>query len=439
MTLLAGSNTVKGTINDGMDAEFALKLGKTVGRIYGSAVAVAMDGRTSNVMLKDALTAGIMSVGCDVIDLGEVPTPLIQYYMADHPEIHGGVTITASFAGQDINGFRIMKSEGVEDPIFVENSVKAIMSVGSQATGQHIGEIFKAPDFIDGYVDSILTQVDAEAIRNAGLKICLDCRNNAVAIIASTILMRLSVDVITIGGDSSVLDEDRLVKLGHVVKSHGLDLGIAIEMDADHCLFATETGEGVSGDKSFSLIAKSILAEKKGKVVVPINSTSLMEDVIIDSGGSVVHCTVGEQTVVRTVKENDAVLGGDLFGCLVFPGHMYTCDALMGMVKMVELVVKNGPLSEQIESFPNYYISRDSFECPVERIPEIMDRFIAMHTGDDINKMDGVKVFVDDGWILVRQSNVPGVIKVYAQSDSRETSQRWVDSTIAELSKDFTA
>ena len=108
MTLIAGSNTVKGTINDGMDVEFALKLGKALGTIYGSPIAVAMDGRNSNIMLKTALVAGIMSVGCDIHDLGSVPTPLMQFYMVLHPEVKGGVTITASFARLEINGFRVM-------------------------------------------------------------------------------------------------------------------------------------------------------------------------------------------------------------------------------------------------------------------------------------------------------------------------------------------
>jgi len=434
MTLIAGSNTVKGTINDGMDVEFALKLGKAIAGIYGSPVAVAMDGRTSNMMLKTALTSGIMSVGCDVLDLGEVPTPLMQYYMLSHPEVKGGLTITASFAGQQINGFRVMKSEGVEDPIFEELTVDEIVANDHQVAGPEVGEIIKVADFTESYIDSILSQVDAEAISKAGLRICLDCRNTAVAEIISNLLMRLSIDCIIIGGDTSVMDNDRMIKLGHVVKSQGMDVGVAIEMDADHCLFTTEEGEPVFGDKSFAVIAKSILDENKGKVVMPINSSTLMEDVVFQNGGLVLHCAVGEQAIVRKVKDNMAVFGGDIFGCLVIPGHLCTCDAIMGMVKMLELVVKNGPLSKLIEPYPTYHLVRGSLECPEEKIHGVIERFKALHEGKEMDLVDGVKVFLDKGWIFVRHSNVRGVIKVYTQAETEEQANAWLKETIDILS-----
>jgi len=436
MTLLAGSNIVKGTINDGMDVEFALKFGKALGKIYGSPIAVAMDGRTSNVMLKSALSAGIMSVGSNVIDLGSVPTPIIQYYMGQHPDVKGGVTITASYVDQDINGFRVMGSGGVEDPILDSHTVEEIMEETYQAPAASIGEIFVDEGFIEGYIDSVLSQVDVEAIRAANLKVCVDCRNRAVGPIVEDILMHLSVDSLFISGDSTEMNMDRLIKLGHVVKSQAMDIGVGIEMDADHCMFITAEGEPVQGDKSFAVIAKSILAENKGTVVIPINSTTLMESVVSKNGGTVKYCTIGEQTVVRTVKESDAILGGDIYGCFVLPEHTLVCDALMAMVKMLELVAKDGPLDKQIADMPTYHIRRATIQIPEEEIPVRIERFKMAHDGEEKNLMDGVKLFRDNGWILVRHSNMAGAIKIYVQSDTDETAQAWLDETIAAVSSD---
>ena len=380
MMLLAGSNTVKGTINDGMDVEFALRLGKFLGKHYGSPLAIAMDGRTSNIMLKSAISAGIMAVGCNVLDLGAVPTPLIQYYMSKHPEVKGALTITASFAGQEINGIRLMKELGIEDPIFEEHSIDEIRSIKDQVPATQVGEMIKVEDIIEGYLDTILSDIDVEAIRKAKLKVCLDCRNNAVASIVSNMFNRLSVDTITLGGDTSVLDSDRVAKLGHVVKSQKFNLGVALEMDADHCLFATAKGEAVPGDKSFAVFAKALLAEKRGKVVIPINSSTLMEDVINENGGIVLHCTIGEQSVVKKTKENFAVLGGDIFGCMVLPNELTTCDAIYATAKMLELVVKNGPLHKQIADMPSYFISRGSKPFPENRIQDELDRFKNAHS-----------------------------------------------------------
>ena len=434
MKLLAGSNTVKGTINDGMDVEFALKLGKFIGKTYGSPVAVSMDGRTSNVMLKSALTAGIMSVGCDVYDLGAVPSPLLQFYMGQHPEVCGGVTITASFAGQDMNGFKIMKSGGADDSIFYNHSVESILSEEIDGVpGLQVGEVFPVEDIVEGYINSILSEIDVGSICKKRLKICLDCRNEAIIPIASALLRSLCVDMITIGGDTSALDIDRLVKLGHMVKSQGFDLGVAIEMDDDHCLFAADNGKAIQGDKSFSLFAKSILSEGKGKVVLPINSSTLMENVIKDSGGLPLYCTVGEYTVIRKVKENDAAMGGDMFGCMVFPDGDCRCDALITMVKMLEIVAKNGPISKQVKQFPDYFISRGSFEIPDGRIKDVLDKFKKLYDGHEMDLVDGVKVVTDEGWILVRHSNVKGVVKVYSQANSREEADEAVRKTIEQL------
>jgi len=433
MTLIAGSNTVKGTINDGMDVEFALKMGKALGTIYGSPIAVAMDGRNSNIMLKTALMAGIMSVGCNVHDLGPVPTPLIQFYMVMHPEVKGGVTITASFSRQEINGFRIMKANGIEDPIFDVHTVEEIMSNITQVPALQVGEIYVAADFTEMYIDYILSEVDEEMIRDAGLKICLDCRNPVVARIVGRILMRLSVECILLGGDTSVMDGTRLIKLGHVVKSQELDLGVALEMDADHCLFTTEEGDPVQGDKTFAVLVKSILSENKGKVVMPINSSTLMEDVVRQNGGLVLHCTIGEQTVVRKVKENQAVLGGDIFGCIVIPGPFCTCDSIEGMVRMLAIVAEEGPLSQLIKDFPNYYISRASMDHPVEDIPRLLQKFKEANDGCNMDLTDGVKVYRDKGWVLVRQSNVRNVVKIYSQADSKECADKWVQDTIEKL------
>ena len=435
MTLIAGNNTIKGTVNEEMDAEFALKMGKALGKFYGSPVAVAIDGRNTNMMLKSALTAGIMSVGCDVVDLGMIPTPLIQFYMVLHPEIKAGVTITASFSGLDINGFRVMKSTGIEDPIFEEHSIEEILANNTQVPGLDVGEVRVVTDFTEKYVDYILSEVDEEAIRKSNLKICLDCRNKVVANIVSNILMRLSIECLTIGGDSSVVDEARMIKLGHVVKGQGMDLGVALEMDADHCLFTTAEGTPVQGDKVFALLAQSILSFNKGSVVMPLNSSTLMEDVVKESGGQVRYCDIGEQSVVRYVKESGAVFGGDIFGCIVIPGPFCTCDAIEGMVRVLEIVAKKGSLAQLIGPFPDYHIARASMEYPDERFPELLGKYKATVAGTKTDVTKGVKVLREGGWIIVRHSNVKGVVKVYTQADSLEAADAWARETVDQLSK----
>jgi len=443
MSIVADCSTVKGTINKDITVEFALNLGKILGRQYGSPMAVAMDGRSSNEMLKLALVSGIMSAGCDVIDLGIVPTPVLQYYLSTHLDVRGGVTVTASFAEQDQNGFRIMKSGGMDDPLFDEMSPIGIWEgAGECVPGPKVGERTYIEDQSEGYIESILSKVDAEAISQANLGICLDCRNSAVAAIAAVILRRLSVECIMLGGDSSMLGTDRMIKLGHVVTSQDMNLGVALEMDADHCLFTTAEGVPVNGDKSFAVLAKSVLSKKNGKVVIPINSTTLMEDVIKDNEAMLMHCKVGEQNVARKVKEYEAVFGGDSFGCTVFPDHMYSSDGIMTMVRMLECIVKDGPLADQIADYPDYSRSRGGIGCPDEQIPEVLRVFKENHADEDLELIDGIKIKYDEGWLLVRKSNSKDLIRVYAEARTPEAADDKVAETIQvirAIQKDLTA
>ena len=158
-----------------------------------------------------------------------------------------------------------------------------------------------------------------------------------------------------------------------------------------------------------------------------------MEDAITENGGFALHCTVGEYTVVRKVKENDAVMGGDFYGCIVIPGEFCINDSMVVMVKMLEIVAKEGYLSSLISSFPDYFLSKGSFECPEEKMDKVIQSFKKMYDGSEMDLVDGVKVILDDGWLLVRPSNVKGVVKVYAQANDRESADKLVSDTIDKL------
>jgi phosphomannomutase len=133
------------------------------------------------------------------------------------------------------------------------------------------------------------------------------------------------------------------------------------------------------------------------------------------------------------VKETSAVLGGDIFGCIVIPGHACSCDAILAMVKMFEIIAKNGPLGDQISRYPDYYITRDSISVPEALIPSVLEAYKSAHDGKEMELQDGVKVYSPEGWILVRKSNVRDLIKIYTQSGSRDKSASWLSDTLKEL------
>jgi len=139
--------------------------------------------------------------------------------------------------------------------------------------------------------------------------------------------------------------------------------------------------------------------------------------------------------VARKVKEYEAVIGGDSFGCIVFPDHLYSSDGIMTMVRMLECIVKDGPLADQISGFADYHRERRGIECPDELIPEILRIFRENHSEENLDLIDGIKINYDDGWLLVRKSNSKGLIRIYAESKDPEESVRMVEETIQTLRK----
>ena len=425
MVVSSGSSGIRGVVNNGMDVELALQIGKITGERYGGLVAVAADTRLSGETLKSAVSAGLMAVGCEVIDLGSMPTPAFQFYVKTHDEVRGGIMVTASHNPPEYNGLKAISANGLEDPFLMEDSIENIRNTDArQVHWSKIGEMRDIDGGLDDYIESILSNVDSESISNAGLKVCVDCANGSAFTVIPEILHRLNVQIVTINGSSrgeltghdSELTESNLEDLGYMTVRTGSDLGVAFDMDADRCLFIAEDGSMVSGDRSFALFARAVLSKKKGKIVTTVASPSSIEDVVNANGGILKYVSVGAPNIVKKVAEYEAILGGESNGGVVFPDHQMCRDASMAMVKMLECIANDGPLTKLIQDIPNYHYLSTSVPCPDSRKEDVealfRDQARNMHT----DTTDGVKIFFDDGWVLLRASATDSVFRIYSQS-----------------------
>lgn len=434
MTLFTGTSTIKGTVNDGMDAAVALSIGRYLGLRHKAPVALASDTRPSARMIRSAVMAGLMSAGVDVYDLGTAPTPVLQYYVKTHPGIHGGVMVTASFEILELNGIKAISADGTDDIAFEDLTAESLEGIGNQCVpGNEVGERIDVEDRFSDYIRSIISAVDVEAIKAAHLKVCLDCVNGTAFLAAPLLLKELdvactTVDAGTYGTGVSFFDDDTKERFGNITCDLGADLGVMIDMDADRCLFFTGDGSPVSPDKSFAVILKKVLSQRRGKVVMPVNLSSLIEDVIAEGGGLLKTCAVSERKVAKKVADQGAVIGGDSYGCLVFPEHQFCSDGLMMLAKMLECIATSGPLSRQTEDMPSYFIERVDVECPEDSKNELIQRFKESCGDVRLDTTDGVKMYTADGWVLVRPAEMRSMIRVYAQAmDPIVASQRASD------------
>lgn len=430
---LFGINGVRGKVNKDLTAEVALQIGRAVGMSYGKRMAIAVDARDSAEMLRSALSSGMMAVGCDVVDLGMLPTPALQYYVRTHDDITGGVMITASHNPPEDNGFKFIGPDGMEVTSDDEAALEDFYSTQiDEAPWSEMGEMYYDQGAAD-YVGGIVSKIDVDAVRNANLKVCVELFNGSTCSTTPSLLKELGVTAITINADpgngfvgmSSEPTEDHLSLLKTLVRESGADLGVAHDSDGDRTIFIDSTGRFIEGDLSLAVMCRYILKAHRGKVVTPVSSSKLVEDAVSENGGILKYTPVGSHMIVRKIVENKAIFGGEENGGMVFPEFQFCRDGGMTLAKMLECIAVDGPLDKQTSDMHTYVTIKTKVDCPDDMKEDLLDHFIQEYSDVRIDPTDGVKVFYDDGWVLMRPSTTEECFRIYSEStDASKAKER---------------
>jgi phosphomannomutase/phosphoglucomutase len=429
---LFGTNGVRGVVNEDMNIRLAMELGQAIGEYMGGEVAIGTDTRTSAQMIKSAVSSGLMASGADVIDLGIVPTPALQYFIKTS-ETRGGVMITASHNPPEFNGIKCVDADGTEMPREKEELIEALYFEKGfhHRDWREIGSMVPSANAIEQYSSAILSLVDVDAIRKANLSVVLDCANGAGSLCAPNLLEAMGVRAVTLNcnpqgtfpGHPSEPTPDHLGDLISLVRETDADLGIAQDGDADRAIFVDEKGNYLYGDKSLSIVAMTAVRERKGTVVTPVSSSSCVEDVVRREGGEVVYTKVGAPIVARKMIEIGATFGGEENGGLIFPEHQYCRDAAMTTARMLEIIATQGPLSELVKQVPVYHLDKRKVKCPNELKQQILKTMADMESDHRVDETDGLKIYFDDGWTLVRPSGTEPIVRIYSEDRTEEAAR----------------
>ena len=430
---LFGTFGVRRTANDVLTPEFASRLAASYGSLVQGTVAIGGDTRTSTPMLKHAITAGLLSSGCDVVDLGILPTPAIQYAVRNYYD--GGIIVTASHNPPKFNGLKFVDEFGIGTPDDMEIAVEEMYfdSEPKRVSWDKIGKVYHNETIIDEYIKETLKRVDVEAIRSRRLKVVVDCGSGAGSYTAPYLLKALGCEVTTLncqadgffpGRDPEPI-EPNLQDLIATVKDLGADIGLAHDGDADRTICIDEKGNFVLGDKTFALVEKQMLKENNGGIIVTTVATSqAIYDVAEEFGGEVIATAVGDLLVARKLKDTDGLFGGEENGGLIFPDFVYGSDAAMTVAKLLEILAKEGrPFSELVAELPVYYQEKLKIECPDDEKEEVMSKIaeeIKTTTDFELDTTDGVKILKDDGWVIIRPSGTEPIFRCFAESDSMD-------------------
>jgi phosphomannomutase/phosphoglucomutase len=445
---LFGTNGIRGLVNEDLTPEMAVQVGFAVGTFFKrGTIIIGYDARTSGPMLAKAAVAGLNATGCRVLMAGMAPTPALQFAVKNK-RVDGGVIITASHNPPEYNGIKVLWSDGVEISHEQEMEIEEIYFKESfKLSGwDKIGEASKVFGVIDEYVNAIETKVDCKMIRKEHFHVVIDAANSVGALAAPHLLRELGCRVATINANIDGTFPGRLPEprpenlrdLAQTVKAIDADLGVAFDGDADRSVFVDEKGQIHMGDKTFALVEKYFLKEHPDeKIVTPVSSSTMVQDVADTYKGVIVWTKVGSVTVAQKMKEIGAKLGGEENGGIFYGPHQPVRDGAMATALILQIMAKTRrKLSSLISELPEYFIEKGKVECKEEQKAKILKKLISEVKNLNINTIDGVKICFDDKRaILVRPSGTEPIYRLYAEAKTAEKAQRLVKEYTQKLKR----
>ena len=427
---LFGTSGIRGKVGSDITLELAVDIGRALASYAGgkgSKIVLGYDSRTSNLMMENAITAGILECGCDVVKLGMAPTPLVGYATMKL-EADAGVMITASHNPPQYNGIKLWNPDGMayrqEQERTIENLIhnKTFKTV----SWENIGLIEIEENFVSDYIQDILLQVDIEP----GTKVVVDCANGAASYLSPIILRKAGCTVVSINSQPDGFfpgrlpepSQKNLEELMKIVKAIGADIGIAHDGDADRMIAIDETGVMADFDKLLAVVSREI----GGKVVTTVDASLCTDKCMEQVAGEVIRTKVGDVHVAEAIVDNDASFGGEPSGTWIHPNFCMTPDGILSALRVIELLQKNGPLSKQLNSVPSFPTIRDKINCENFQKPLIMEKVeVNLHNLLDdvveVNRIDGVRISMEDGsWVLIRPSGTESYIRITLEATSYE-------------------
>jgi len=425
---LFGTDGIRGVANsDPMTAEMALRVGKGIASIVKTEnrhnrILIGKDTRLSGYMLENALTAGICSMGINILLVGPLPTPAIAFLTVSMRS-DAGVVISASHNSFQDNGIKIFNWDGFKLPDELENKIEDLVfspSFGlfSPKAGE-IGKAYRIDDAAGRYI-MFLKYTFPKHLSLEGLRMVLDCANGAAYKVGPAVFEELGAKVIPLGvhpdGENINLNCGSLYPqmISDAVKQNQAHIGIALDGDGDRVIFVDEYGKEVDGDQILAICAKEMIKNNtlnKNTLVATIMSNIGLEKAVESFGGRLIKTQVGDRYVVEELRRGGYNLGGEKSGHLVFLDYNTTCDGILTALQILTIMIKNkkplSELSQVMQIFPQILISIDvNKRKDISQISAILNQ---------IQKAE--KKLKGKGRVVVRPSGTESKIRVMVEGE----------------------
>jgi phosphoglucosamine mutase len=450
MGKLFGSSGVRGLANVDLTPILACKLASAVA-IHAKAkkAIVARDTRVSGCMIEDALVSGLVSTGIDVLLLGMVPTPVLAY-IAKALGADVGFMLTASHNPPQYNGIKVFNADlsYTDDD---QNAVEEIVAKGNFALADW-RKLGKA-SFVDARQIYIGMVQQAVSLKKQW-KVVVDPGCGAAFSIAPQILQALGCKVTALNAQpdghfparKSEPTSESLQDLAKIVKILSADIGIAFDGDADRVAFVDENGGFVNFDRSLAAYGALALKRNGGGIVVTnVEASMCMETMAEKYGGKVVRTRVGDIYISEAIKQNDAVFGGEPCGAWVHPQlHLCPDGPLSAALFLAALEEEGKSVSEFIAEVPEYITLRENISCRNEQKYMLVEQLgsalkAAFPTYTDYSTVDGARLALKNGWLLVRASGTEPLIRLTVEGESPQAAKDITQKATALIHKQIEA
>ena len=445
MTLIKSISGIRGTIGgkvgDNLTPVDAVKFASAYGtwlKNYSGkeklSVVIGRDARISGPMIHNLVVNTLVGLGIDVIDLGLSTTPTVEVAVPLE-KADGGIILTASHNPKQWNALKLLNEKGeflngVEGEKILEIAEAEAFNFSDVDA---LGTVTENDAYMDIHIDEVLnlTLVDVAAVKAAQFKVVVDGVNSSGGIIIPKLLELMGVEVVKLycepNGHFPHNPEplkEHLTDISELVVKEKAHLGIVVDPDVDRLAFISEDGEMFGEEYTLVACADYVLSKTPGNTVSNMSSSRALRDVTNAHKGSYEASAVGEVNVVELMKKNNAIIGGEGNGGIIYPELHYGRDSLVGVALfLTHLANKKMKVSALRASYPEYYMSKNKIELtPQIDVDAILVDMTAKYKDEDITTIDGVKIDFATEWVHLRKSNTEPIIRIYTEAPSQQAA-----------------
>lgn len=456
MTLIKSISGIRGTIGGNVgenltpiDAvKFASAYGTFLKKQSGKeklTVVIGRDARISGPMIHQLVMQTLVGLGINVIDLGLSTTPTVEVAVPLE-KADGGIILTASHNPKQWNALKLLNSKGE----FLSGAEGAeILTIAESdafdfADVDQLGTVTQIDNYMDRHIDEVLNLklVDAEAVKKKNFKVVVDGVNSSGGIVIPALLRKMGVEVVELycepNGHFPHNPEPLKEHLGAIcelVVKEQADFGIVVDPDVDRLAFISNNGEMFGEEYTLVAVADYVLSKTPGNTVSNMSSSRALRDVTEKHTGVYEASAVGEVNVVELMKKNNAIIGGEGNGGIIYPEIHYGRDALVGVALfLTHLAQQDLDVAALRATYPAYFMSKNKIELTPEiDVDAILTQMQQLYASERISTIDGVKIDFKDSWVHLRKSNTEPIIRIYTEAPSQQAADELAQNILSEI------